>query len=96
MNTNNYCGKLGFENESLAMHYLDRLKRTSANGQINSVRAYLCPNCLMWHLTSSPKSKDFKHHKIEIERLKNKCQNYKAEVKKLHLYINKLKQKNHE
>ena len=87
-----HCKKASFASEAVAVYYIDKLKRTSER-EIKPVRAYLCPECFTWHLTSIKNTTDFdiSRQEKEIERLKKKCGNYQQEIKKLNNFITKLK-----
>ena len=86
------CKKASFSSEAVADYYIEKLKRTSVRSK-KPVRAYLCPKCFTWHLTSIKNTKDFdvSRPEKEIERLKKKCGNYQQEIKKLNNFIIKLK-----
>lgn len=45
------CKKISFLNEAQAIFYIDKLKNTSTRTKVPT-RAYLCQDCLNWHLTS--------------------------------------------
>lgn len=81
------CKKVRFANEKFAQEYINKLSRTS-NRERKPLRAYLCPFCLTWHLTS------------QIDRNDQFTDDHKAELKKkneiirtLQDRIHKLKQK---
>ena len=94
-----HCKKASFSSEAVADYYIEKLKRTSVRSK-KPVRAYLCPVCFTWHLTSLKKTTDIEPYtdvlKInrqqqQIEKLKKKCGNYQQEIKKLNNFIIKLK-----
>jgi len=45
------CTKVKFSNEKFAVDYIEKLAKTSIR-DIKPLRAYLCPYCTAWHLTS--------------------------------------------
>lgn len=47
------CKKVKFSNEKFALDYIGKLRKTSVR-DIVPARAYLCPECMSWHLTSKP------------------------------------------
>jgi hypothetical protein len=49
-----FCTKTYFATEKDAEFYISKLKQTSTRGKIPK-RAYLCPDCFQWHLTSQDK-----------------------------------------
>jgi len=49
-----FCPKTYFATEKDAEFYIDKLKQTS-NRAKRPKRAYLCPDCFQWHLTSQDK-----------------------------------------
>lgn len=51
------CYKASFINQKYADEYIKKLKETSVRYK-KPKRAYLCEDCLNWHLTSSPEEKD--------------------------------------
>ena len=89
-----HCKKACFSTEEMADYYIDKLKRTSKR-QMKPLRAYLCPLCFTWHLTSLKETTDFEisQQERQINNLRRKCENYKSEVKKLNGCIFKLKTK---
>lgn len=48
---NFYCKKVSFATEADAIYYINKLKKTSSR-KVLPARAYLCEECLNWHLTS--------------------------------------------
>ena len=86
------CKKASFSTEDAANYYINKLKRTSSR-QIKPIRAYLCPLCFTWHLTSLKETTDFETSQKDrqINNLRRKCENYRYEVKKLNECIFKLK-----
>ena len=89
-----HCKKASFSTEDAANYYINKLKRTSSR-QIKPIRAYLCPLCFTWHLTSLKETTDFdiSANVREIKKLKKKCENYRNEIKKNYNFILKLKSK---
>jgi hypothetical protein len=71
------CSKVAFANESSALFYIAKLKKTS-HREIKPVNTYLCEKCLTWHLTSI-ESKEVK----EVKYLKRQIENLKAKLLKL-------------
>lgn len=49
-----FCPKTYFATEKEALNYIEILKKTSCRDKIPK-RAYLCQDCLTWHLTSQDK-----------------------------------------
>lgn len=47
---NHYCKKVSFATEADADFYINKLKKTSSR-KVVPTRAYLCEECLNWHLT---------------------------------------------
>ena len=45
------CTKVKFSNEKFAVDYIEKLAKTSIR-DTKPLRAYLCPYCTAWHLTS--------------------------------------------
>ena len=45
------CTKVKFSNEKFAVDYIEKLAKTSIR-DTKPLRAYLCPYCSTWHLTS--------------------------------------------
>lgn len=45
------CTKVKFSNEKFAIDYIEKLAKTSIR-DTKPLRAYLCPYCTTWHLTS--------------------------------------------
>lgn len=80
------CGKVKFANESFANEYISILKKTSER-EIKPVRAYLCPKCLLWHLTAieSKEGMQLIYKDREIKNLKDKVENLKKEIESLKL-----------
>ncbi len=84
------CTKTKFANEKAALDYVRRLKNTSTRSIIPT-RAYLCPYCETWHLTShgsySEKEKRLQiiidKRNAEIEDLKKKLDVKDQQFKRL-------------
>ena len=68
------CKKVSFINESFANEYINKLQSTSVR-RIKPVRAYLCPKCLTWHLTSIEGYEQRKHT--------NRIKNYERQISNL-------------
>jgi hypothetical protein len=74
-----YCRKASFCDEKQALIFIEKLNKTAKNKK-QPQTAYLCSDCLNWHLTSSDwvEIKDeepfgsLKEYKKEIVRLNNK------------------------
>jgi len=48
------CRKVGFLNESSANNRIKEMPTTHIKNK-GAMRAYICPVCSLWHLTSQPK-----------------------------------------
>lgn len=83
------CKKVSFADESSANFYIHKLKRTSERKTV-PIRAYLCPNCNCWHLTSQ-ETKDIEMLNRQIKNLKAKVEHYKRENEILKNKLNKRK-----
>jgi hypothetical protein len=81
-----YCPKTYFLNEKEAQNYLDILKKTSNRDKIPR-RAYLCPKCLTWHLTSKERDID------TIQLLRQKNNELRKLLSEKDQIINQLKKK---
>lgn len=81
---NDKCKKASFINERLADEYIKKLKKTS-NRSVKPHRAYLCPICFCWHLTSYFDKEDMKlvYKEREIVNLKNKIASLESKIKEL-------------
>lgn len=70
------CTKVKFVDEVAAEFYIAKLKKTSMRKK-TPLRAYLCPFCSSWHLTSRPDyiglKQDVKND--EIQKLKERHRN---------------------
>lgn len=75
------CKKVKFSTEKDAEFYLSKLKKTSSRKNIPT-RAYLCPFCTSWHLTSrdSFENKKIKELESEIESLKKEISKKNEEI----------------
>ena len=80
------CKKISFLNEAQAIFYIDKLRNTSTRTKVPT-RAYLCQDCLNWHLTSKGAYAD---ENPLIENLREKCKNLEAEIKLKDAEIKKL------
>jgi len=70
------CRKTQFATEEDARFYIKKLRRTSKRDVIPK-RAYLCPKCLHWHLTSSEIEP---HNELSVQHWR---QRYTAEIERL-------------
>jgi len=66
-NSKQYCRKVSFADERSANEYINKLKSTSERVNV-PVRAYLCPRCFSWHLTSQ-KTKEVQIFESKVEEL---------------------------
>jgi hypothetical protein len=80
------CKKISFLNEAQAIFYIDKLKNTSTRTKVPT-RAYLCQDCLNWHLTSKG---SYAEENPLIEELKEKIKLYEEQIKKKDVLIKKL------
>jgi hypothetical protein len=64
------CKKVKFLDETQAMFYVAKLKKTSMR-EVIPQRAYLCEHCLCWHLTSTPNNPILSKQDQQINMLKN-------------------------
>lgn len=78
------CKKVRFVNEEAALFYIQKLKKTSKRAR-KPVNAYLCPQCLSWHLTSieSKENKQLIYKDREIVNLKKKIDHLNKEIQRL-------------
>lgn len=83
----NECGKVSFINEKFANEYIEKLQKTSTR-QRKPIRAYLCSQCLTWHLTSKT---EFDEDEIKV--LKEKVKQKNILITALNKRINELKTK---
>lgn len=49
------CGKTRYQSGALAEWALQLIRKRGAPREKKPVRAYLCPRCKGWHLTSEPR-----------------------------------------
>lgn len=68
------CTKVKYATEKNALFYIEKLKNTSKRTVV-PIRAYLCPFCLCWHLTSNEK-------RDEVEKIKKQLIETEMEVSK--------------
>jgi hypothetical protein len=69
MGINYECSKTSFSDEGVANGYIEKLRKTSTRSRVPK-RAYLCPVCLRWHLTSGDKENQWRRkYRDEIRRL---------------------------
>lgn len=85
------CKKVRFANEKFAQEYIDKLAKTS-NRIRKPLRAYLCPFCKTWHLTShidrndqfaDSAAEELKKKNIIIKILQDRIHNLKNKIRKL-------------
>lgn len=78
------CKKTSFVNELFANCYIDKLQKTSSR-KLKPVRAYLCENCLNWHLTSIVGFEEERYNNLErqIINLKSKIEHLENENRNL-------------
>lgn len=81
------CTKTKFATEAQCDFYIKKLKDTSSR-KVKPTRAYLCPHCTSWHLTSQT-AKDVE----KLEKLYKKIKSQKQSIVELHEVIKKLKNK---
>jgi hypothetical protein len=85
-----FCSKTFFATEKDADFYIKKLKATSNRSTIPK-RAYLCTECLNWHLTSKEKDLDvidkYKQKIKELGKLINEKNNTINELRKKKNYI---------
>jgi uncharacterized protein YlaI len=76
------CKKTYFANETQALLFIAKLKKTSLRER-KPVNTYLCPHCLSWHLTriELKEVKEVKYLKRQIENLKVKIERLQNEKK---------------
>jgi len=74
------CKKVSFANEFFANAYIEKLQKTSAR-KLKPIRAYLCENCLNWHLTSIIGFEQERYNNLErqINNLKSKIEHLENE-----------------
>lgn len=79
------CNKVYFNNEATANEYIKKLKRTSIRLKVPQ-RAYLCPKCFCWHLTSQDSNEEKeiaelrKAHEKKITALNNQIQSMNQQI----------------
>lgn len=91
------CKKVKFRIEADALFYIQKLENTSTRKTI-PIRAYLCPYCTSWHLTSkvemtSNEIKISEELKTQILILKETVKRQKIQISALELRIHTLKTK---
>jgi hypothetical protein len=64
------CSKIKFPSEKLALE--DIVRQKLKGGNLKAQRAYECPKCNCWHITSIPEGGEMslKNALVEIERLR--------------------------
>lgn len=83
------CTKVRFATEKSALFYIEKLKNTS-HRKVLPLRAYLCPFCTCWHLTSN---KDRNKEDIdELKQLKEKLKNAELMISNKNEEIRKKKE----
>ncbi len=78
-----YCKKVSFADERSANEYINKLKSTSERVNV-PIRAYLCPQCFNWHLTSQ-KTKEAQIFESKIEELQKTIQEQKRIILDLNI-----------
>jgi hypothetical protein len=48
------CRKTRYRDELAALFAIDRIANKGRDTGVRPVRAYRCPNCRAWHITSQP------------------------------------------
>lgn len=91
------CTKVKFATEKDAVFYIDKLKKTSVREK-KPLRAYLCPFCISWHLTSredydTPHKNVVKWYTTQIESKNKTIVIQKNTIKELKETINDLHHK---
>ncbi len=81
------CTKVKFADEAATKFYIKKLKDTSLRMK-KPVAAYLCSECLCWHLTSRTPKDD-----IQAEKYRATIKNQKIIISQLTLRLSELKQK---
>jgi len=76
------CHKSAFLNEKIALEYIKKLKETSHRDR-RPHRAYLCPDCMAWHLTSSTTQEE-RH----VEKLEQKIKEQQLNIDQLLRFLN--------
>lgn len=79
------CTKVKFSDEKQAKYYIDKLKNTSIREK-KPIRAYLCPHCLSWHLTSKTEKED-----LQMEKYRQEIKNKNAIITQLQQRVVELK-----
>jgi uncharacterized protein YlaI len=94
------CKKTSFANEKFALEYIDKLSKTSVRRK-NPTKAYLCPKCINWHLTSQEDRTQVTFDKImssknaEIKNLENRDLKKERKINELKRKVNTLEQNQH-
>lgn len=74
------CKKERFLNQDFAELYIKKYKKTYSKGKTESYyKAYLCPKCSNWHLTTK-KPKESLEKDTLIEKYKLKIDNQKNQI----------------
>lgn len=81
------CTKAKFSDEKQAQYYIDKLKNTSIREK-KPIRAYLCPHCLSWHLTSKTEKDD-----LQMGKYRQEIKNKNALITQMNERIRELKEK---
>ena len=92
------CKKVRFSDEVSAERYIIILNRTEKKRRVTPVRAYLCPDCLSWHLTSGKDREEEEIRKLKwrVEELSKKVNNQNRVINELNHKIREVKDKNNE
>ena len=92
------CSKVRFSDEGFAEDYIKVLNRTEKKRSVTPVRAYLCPKCLNWHVTSRKYHEEVEFEKLRglVLELRQKLNVRNKEVNDLNHKIKEYKDKNRE
>lgn len=71
-----FCKKVRYPSEAFAMLDIARIRNQSTRDKV-PLRAYLCPMCNYWHLTSKALSEQDKSLVEQIKALKSELAQYK-------------------
>lgn len=82
------CKKVRFVDEATAEAYIKKLNSGGSRRSVVPVRAYLCPECMVWHITSRRY-----HEDIEFEKLEGLVMDLRRKVKEQNRVVNELNHK---